>query len=123
MLGVPSGFLPGGGGGLYKFRFSFCTNLKKDPPNLRPNLRGGCCVHAKLPGLGQRFFKERIGGTQCRSQHPSVSQNGPPVGCLRESQRKPTISGDKYLRTPIVGVKRQLYEWREGATKNQLDLS
>ena len=52
-----------------------------------PAGRGGCCVHAKLPGLGHRYFKDEI--------HPA----------LKHSVGRPSFQlGSNFVGIPAIPV-------------------
>eukprot|EP00439_Symbiodinium_sp_Y106_P016061 s4031_g2.t1 len=57
-----------------------------DPTNTG---RGGCCVHAKLPGIGHRFFKDEI--------HPALKHNV--KGTVGMANEKPNENGSQFYAT------------------------
>lgn len=57
-----------------------------DPTNTG---KGGCCVHAKLPGLGHRFFKDEISPTMKHSLRGTVAM----------ANQKPNENGSQFYIT------------------------
>lgn len=57
-----------------------------DPTNTG---RGGCCVHAKLPGLGHRYFKDEI--------HPKLKHSV--RGTVGMANEKPNENGSQFYIT------------------------
>eukprot|EP00913_Durusdinium_trenchii_P014024 g13169.t1 len=81
-----------------------------DPTNTG---RGGCCVHAKLPGLGHRYFKD-CGGEWRDEIHPKLKHSV--RGTVGMANEKPNENGSQfYVGDPTSGAFCLGLVWVHGA--------